>query len=104
MTPGPTRSPIISSADSVTSWSLLDPTGTTKQTRSMSLRREPRSSSVERARVGVYLEQSAFEEAKAAYLADWSNGGPSDTFAAWVAASITRHAARTPLARHRALP
>ena len=55
----------------------------------------------ERVRIGIYLQPSEFDDAKAAYLADWNNGGSADTFATWVAAAIVRHAARTPLSRSR---
>lgn len=39
-----------------------------------------------------------FISAKAAYLADWTNGGQSNNFARWVAALVT-HGARTPQQR-----
>lgn len=60
-------------------------TSATGQTRAMVTRREPPAGAGERTRIGIYLQPSEFEDAKAAYLADWSNGGRADTFAGWVA-------------------
>ena len=51
------------------------------------------------ARLGIYLTPSEFDQAKAGYLADWTNGGTCDTFARWIAAAIDTHAARTPRQR-----
>lgn len=51
------------------------------------------------ARLGMYLTPSQFDGAKAAYLADWQNGGQADTFARWVAGALDAHAARTPKQR-----
>lgn len=48
------------------------------------------------ARLGIYLTPTEFDQAKAGYLADWTNGGAADTFARWIAAAIDTHAARTP--------
>lgn len=48
------------------------------------------------ARLGIYLTPHEFTDAKAAYLADWTNGGEADTFARWIAAAIDTYAARTP--------
>lgn len=76
-------------------------TSATRQTKKVATRREPLAGASERARIGIYLQPSEFEDAKAAYLADWSNGGRADTFAGWVAAVIIRHAARSPLGRAR---
>ena len=57
------------------------------------------------ARLGIYLTPSEFDQAKAGYLADWTNGGTCDTFARWIAAAIDAHAARTPRQRAaKALP
>lgn len=50
-------------------------------------------------RLGIYLTGAMFQDAKAAYLADWYNGGQADTFAAWIAAAVETHAARTPAQR-----
>lgn len=47
------------------------------------------------ARLGIYLTPDEFNDARASYLADWSNGGDSDTFARWIAGALDRHAART---------
>lgn len=49
----------------------------------------------ETARLGIYLTPVQFDAAKAAYLADWTNGGTADTFARWIGAAIEAHAART---------
>lgn len=51
------------------------------------------------ARLGIYLTPTEFDQAKAGYLADWTNGGTADTFARWIAAAIDTHAARTPRQR-----
>ena len=51
------------------------------------------------ARLGIYLTPVEFDQAKAGYLADWTNGGTADTFARWIAAAIDTHAARTPRQR-----
>lgn len=51
------------------------------------------------ARLGIYLTPTEFDQAKAGYLADWTNGGQADTFARWIAAAIEAHAARTPRQR-----
>lgn len=53
----------------------------------------------ETARLGIYLTPAEFDDGKAAYLADWTNGGAADTFARWIAAAIDSHAARTPKQR-----
>lgn len=50
-------------------------------------------------RLGIYLTPVEFNNAKAAYLADWNNGGQSDTFARWIGAAIDTHAARSPQQR-----
>lgn len=50
-------------------------------------------------RLGIYLTPTEFDDARAAYLADWSNGGEADTFARWIAAALNDHAARTPSQR-----
>jgi hypothetical protein len=58
----------------------------------------------ETARLGIYLTPQEFDDAKAAYLADWSNGGQADTFARWIAAALDTYAARTPKQRAGAPP
>lgn len=50
-------------------------------------------------RVGMYLTARAFEDARAAYLADWKAGGEASTLAAWVGSAIVAHAARGPEGR-----
>ena len=50
-------------------------------------------------RLGIYLTPAEINDARAAYLADWSNGGDADSFARWIAAAIDTHAARTPKQR-----
>ena len=50
-------------------------------------------------RLGIYLTPEEFDDAKAAYLADWTTGGEADTFARWIAAALDRYAARTPKQR-----
>lgn len=56
------------------------------------------------ARLGIYLTPEEFDDAKAAYLADWTNGGEADTFARWIAAAIEAYAGRTPKQRSTATP
>lgn len=56
------------------------------------------------ARLGIYLTPAQFDDAKAAYLADWTNGGTADTFARWIAAAIDGYAARDPQDRAAAAP
>jgi len=58
----------------------------------------------ETARLGIYLTPQEFDDAKAAYLADWSNGGQADTFARWIAAALDTYASRTPKQRAGAPP
>lgn len=55
-------------------------------------------------RLGLYLTPAEFDDAKAAYLADWKNGGQADTFARWIAAAIDTYAQRTPKQRAGAKP
>ena len=50
-------------------------------------------------RLGIYFHPADFTNAKAAYLADWQNGGAADTFAAWIAAVLVDHAQLTPAQR-----
>lgn len=50
-------------------------------------------------RLGIYLTPAEFNGARAAYLADWSNGGEADTFARWIAVALDAHASRTPKQR-----
>lgn len=50
-------------------------------------------------RLGIYLSPAEFTNAKAGYLADWSNGGTADTFARWIAAALDTHADRSPQER-----
>ena len=47
----------------------------------------------------MYLTPEEFESAKGAYLADWTHGGPADTFARWIGAAIDTHSRRTPQQR-----
>lgn len=69
-------------------------------TRSQAKRRPPAHRGAgQTARLGIYLTPAEFEAAKAAYLADWQNGGAADTFARWIGAAIDAHAARTPQQR-----
>lgn len=46
-------------------------------------------------RIGIYLSKDEFDDAKAGYLADWTNGGDADTFARWIAAAMDEHSNRT---------
>lgn len=50
-------------------------------------------------RVGIYLTPEQFINSKAAYLADWTNGGEANTFTNWIGEALTRHADRTFTAR-----
>ena len=56
------------------------------------------------ARIGIYLTPAEFDNAKAAYLADWTNGGEADTFGRWIGGAIDTYAARTPKQRSGAQP
>ena len=72
--------------------------------RSTAGRRVPTAAASETARLGIYLTPAEFDDGKAAYLADWTNGGVADTFARWIAAAIDAYAARTPKQRATAQP
>lgn len=52
--------------------------------------RPPRTIDVER--VGAYLAPSQFLDAKAAYLADWLNGGEANTFSRWLGEALASYA------------
>lgn len=43
-------------------------------------------------RIGIYFSPQEIDTARAAYLADWQDGGEHDTFAGWVAAALTSYA------------
>lgn len=47
----------------------------------------------------VHLPRTEFQDAKAAYLADWQAGGEASSFTEWVAAAVGAHVSRTPSAR-----
>lgn len=49
--------------------------------------------------VAAYLTRAEFQDAKAAYLADWRAGGAADTHGRWIADALDAHAARTPAQR-----
>lgn len=49
--------------------------------------------------VAAYLTRAEFQDAKAAYLADWRAGGEADTHGRWIADALDAHAARTPAQR-----
>lgn len=53
-------------------------------------------------RLGIYFHPADFTAAKAAYLADWQNGGQADTFAAWIGGVLAGHAQLSPAQRARA--
>lgn len=55
--------------------------------------RPPRTVDVER--VGVYLAPSHFHDAKAAYLADWLNGGEANTFSRWLGEALSLYSRQT---------
>lgn len=76
--------------------------GTTKKP--AAVRQAATAAASDTARIGIYLTPQAFDDAKAAYLADWTNGGEADTFARWIAAAIETYAARTPKQRATAQP
>lgn len=50
------------------------------------------SGQTETARLGVYLTTQEFDDARAAYMADWNHGGTADTFAYWLAGAVDEHA------------
>lgn len=53
----------------------------------------------ETARLGIYLTPEQFTDAKAAYLADWTNGGEANTFTRWIGDVLSTHAERSPQER-----
>lgn len=59
----------------------------------------PADTAGEVARVGIYLTPEQFTGAKAAYLADWLNGGEANTFTRWIGEVLSTHAQRTPQER-----
>lgn len=63
----------------------------------------PAAASTDRGRFGIYFrsQPDEFNDARAAYLADWSRGGNASTFAEWVAGALEEHADRTPAERAR---
>lgn len=60
---------------------------------------KPAATAGEVSRLGIYLTPEQFTDAKAAYLADWINGGESNTFTRWIGEVLTTHAQRTPQER-----
>lgn len=52
-----------------------------------------------RVTLGIYLTADMYAAMKSAYLADWGNGGQSDTLYKWVTAALGDHASRTPSER-----
>ena len=50
-------------------------------------------------RVGTNISPAQYAEVKAAFLADWLDGGQLDKLSAWVESSMERHAQRTPQQR-----
>lgn len=59
----------------------------------------PVSAASEVTRLGIYLTAEQFTGAKAAYLADWINGGEANTFTRWIGEVISTHAQRSPQER-----
>ncbi len=49
--------------------------------------------------VSVCLTPETYQQAKAAFLADWHAGGTADTFGDWIAGACLRHAHLTPQQR-----
>ncbi|MBC9958366.1 hypothetical protein [Yimella sp. cx-51] len=86
----------------------VEPTAQTVETPQRAARPKATKSTApaagETARLGIYLTPAEFDDAKAGYLADWTNGGESDTFGKWIAAAIDTYAARTPRQRSSAPP
>lgn len=83
-------------------------TGTAAPDRASTKKQAPSTVSTPRAgaisgattsRVGIYFRPGQFDEAKAAYLADWQAGGEADTFGRWIADAIDRYARTTTQAR-----
>lgn len=52
-------------------------------------------------RVGIYLTPEQFNNSKAAYLADWSNGREANTFTKWIGEALSTHAKRSPQERQK---
>lgn len=59
----------------------------------------PTATAGEVSRLGIYLTPEQFTDAKAAYLADWINGGEANTFTRWIGEVLSTHAQRTPQER-----
>lgn len=59
----------------------------------------PVSAASEVTRLGIYLTAEQFTGAKAAYLADWINGGEANTFTRWIGDVLSTHAERSPQER-----
>lgn len=57
------------------------------------------SAASEVTRLGIYLTAEQFTGAKAAYLADWINGGEANTFTRWIGDVLSTHAERSPQER-----
>lgn len=76
----------------------------TKTSSSATAPRKAVGAAADTARIGIYLTPAEFDNAKAAYLADWTNGGEADTFGRWIGAAIDTYAARTPKQRSGAQP
>lgn len=60
---------------------------------------KPPLEATEVTRLGIYLTPEQFTGAKAAYLADWINGGEANTFTRWIGEVIGTHAHRSPQKR-----
>ncbi|PWJ23010.1 hypothetical protein ATK17_3901 [Branchiibius hedensis] len=76
----------------------------TKTSSSATAPRKAVAAAADTTRIGIYLTPAEFDNAKAAYLADWTNGGEADTFGRWIGAAIDTYAARTPKQRSGAQP
>ena len=79
-------------------------TATSADSKPPATRKAATAAASDTARLGIYLTPEEFDDAKAGYLADWSNGGEADTFGKWIAAAIEAYAARTPKQRAAAPP
>lgn len=74
-------------------------TPTTAPTRPAQHRPRKAVDAAETRRISVSMTALLYNNCKAAFLADWINGGVCDQFRLWVSAALARHAARSPMER-----
>lgn len=72
---------------------------TTAQSSTAATTRATATSGVTKSPLSLYLPRRTFEDARAAYLTDWTLGGTADTLGGWMGQALTTHAHRTPQER-----